>query len=131
MLKVNEYGGRQTKVNEKRQCFKGWETLVSKLNNYKYIKAEQRDVSFEAINLIKGLIEARVYRKDDTIIYIGDSLTENGYEFYLNDLLKIIPLLIENIPQHHYFLSQDYTKIIYISFENEIEFGEISSNIHD
>ena len=28
MLKVNEYGGRQTKVNEKRQCFKGWETLV-------------------------------------------------------------------------------------------------------
>ena len=30
MLKVNEYGGRQTKVNEKRQCFKGWETLVIK-----------------------------------------------------------------------------------------------------
>ena len=28
MLKVNEYGGRQAKVNEKRQCFKGWETLV-------------------------------------------------------------------------------------------------------
>ena len=28
VLKVNEYGGRQTKVNEKRQCFKGWETLV-------------------------------------------------------------------------------------------------------
>ena len=29
VLKVNEYGGRQAKVNEKRQCFKGWETLVS------------------------------------------------------------------------------------------------------
>ena len=29
MLKVNEYGGRQAKGNEKRQCFKGWETLVS------------------------------------------------------------------------------------------------------
>ena len=28
MLKVNEYGGRQAKVNEKRQSFKGWETLV-------------------------------------------------------------------------------------------------------
>ena len=28
MLKVNEYGGRQAKGNEKRQCFKGWETLV-------------------------------------------------------------------------------------------------------
>lgn len=30
VLKVNEYGGRQVKVNEKRQCFKGWETLVDK-----------------------------------------------------------------------------------------------------
>ena len=30
VLKVNEYGGRQAKVNEKRQCFKGWETLVIK-----------------------------------------------------------------------------------------------------
>ena len=29
VLKVNEYGGRQAKVNEKRQCFKGWETLVT------------------------------------------------------------------------------------------------------
>ena len=29
VLKVNEYGGRQAKVNEKRQCFKGWETLVN------------------------------------------------------------------------------------------------------
>jgi len=30
VLKVNEYGGRQAKGNEKRQCFKGWETLVKK-----------------------------------------------------------------------------------------------------
>ena len=29
MLKVNEYGGRQAKGNEKKQCLKGWETLVS------------------------------------------------------------------------------------------------------
>lgn len=29
MLKVNGYGGRQAKVNEKSLCFKGWETLVS------------------------------------------------------------------------------------------------------
>ena len=36
MLKVNEYGGRQTKVNEKRQCFEGWETLVIKWYSYPY-----------------------------------------------------------------------------------------------
>ena len=28
VLKVNGYGGRQTKENEKSWCFKGWETLV-------------------------------------------------------------------------------------------------------
>ena len=33
MLKVNGYGGRQAKGNEKSQCFKGWETLVMKYNN--------------------------------------------------------------------------------------------------
>ncbi len=27
MLKLNGYGGRNAKVNEKSQCFKGWETL--------------------------------------------------------------------------------------------------------
>ena len=33
VLKVNGYGGRQAKGNEKRQCFKGWETLVKKKCN--------------------------------------------------------------------------------------------------
>ena len=28
VLKVNRYGGRQAKMNEKSLCFKGWETLV-------------------------------------------------------------------------------------------------------
>ena len=37
MLKVNEYGGRQAKVNEKRQCFKGWETLVRNISQAKSI----------------------------------------------------------------------------------------------
>ena len=30
VLKVNGYGERQAKVNEKSLCFKGWETLVTK-----------------------------------------------------------------------------------------------------
>ena len=29
VLTVNRYGGRLAKVNEKSQCFKGWETLVN------------------------------------------------------------------------------------------------------
>ena len=30
VLKVNEYGERQAKGNEKNLCFTGWETLVNK-----------------------------------------------------------------------------------------------------
>jgi len=32
VLKLNGYEGPQAKVNEKRLCFKGWETLVIKYN---------------------------------------------------------------------------------------------------
>ena len=36
VLKVNGYRGRQAKENEKSQCFKRWETLVTKKNQSKY-----------------------------------------------------------------------------------------------
>lgn len=110
----------------KHFLFIGTRIDFSSLNNYKFVKSEQRNIAFDTVNFIKKLIDERIFHKDDAIIYIGDSLTENGYEFYLNDLLKIIPFLIDEIPQHHYFLSKNFKKIIYISFENEIEFGESS-----
>ena len=37
VLKVNGYGGRQAKVNEKSQCFKGWETLDNKMMKKQYL----------------------------------------------------------------------------------------------
>ena len=110
----------------KHFLFVGERLDFNNLSNHKFVKSEQRDISFDAVNFIKKLIEEKICSKDDVIIYIGDSLTENGYEFYLNDLLKIVPFLVNEIPQHHYFLSKDFKKIIYISFENEIEFGEVS-----
>lgn len=110
----------------KHFLFVGERLDFNNLSNHKFVKSEQRDISFDAVNFIKKLIEEKICSKDDAIIYIGDSLTENGYEFYLNDLLKIVPFLVNEIPQHHYFLSKDFRKIIYISFENEIEFGDVS-----
>jgi len=107
----------------KHFLFVGERLDFNNLSNHKFVKSEQRDISFDAVNFIKKLIEEKMCSKDDAIIYIGDSLTENGYEFYLNDLLKIVPFLVNEIPQHHYLLFKDFKKIIYISFENEIEFG--------
>ena len=96
------------------------------LNNTKFVDSDQEHISFDAVNFIKSLLDKRICRSDDVVIYIGDSLTNNGYEFYLNDLLKIIPFLVSKIPQHHYVLFKDFKKIIYISFENEIRFGVIN-----
>lgn len=110
----------------KHFLFVGERLDFNNLSNHKFVKSEQRNISFDAVNFINKLIEEKICSKDDAIIYIGDSLTENGYELYLNDLLKIVPFLVNEIPQHHYFLSKDFKKIIYISFENEIEFGEVS-----
>ena len=103
--------------------FIGGRINFSNLNNNKSVKSDQRNISLDAADFIKKLIEEKMCSKHDVIIYIGDNLTENGYEFYLNDLLKILPFLINEIPQYHYLLFKDFKKIIYISFENEIEFG--------
>lgn len=51
VLKVNEYGERQAKGNEKNLCFKGWETLVKKIpdtttdRSYILLKAKVNDYS--------------------------------------------------------------------------------------
>ena len=34
VLKLNGYGGLQAKVNEKNQCFKGWETLGNNFTTF-------------------------------------------------------------------------------------------------
>ena len=55
----------------------------SSLHNYKLVKSDQENVSFDVVNFIQKLIEEKIFSKEDEIIYIGDSLTEVGYEFYL------------------------------------------------
>lgn len=105
--------------------FMGERIDFSKLNNTRFVESDQENISFDAIIFIKSLVNERICRKNDTVIYIGDGLTNNGYEFDLNDLLKIIPFLVTEIPQHHYLLFKDLKKIILISFENVMEFGAI------
>ena len=52
----------------------------SSLHNYKLVKSDQGKVSFDVVNFIQKLIEEKIFSKEDEIIYIGDSLTEVGYE---------------------------------------------------
>ena len=104
--------------------FKNGRVCFTEKQNKKYIMSSSSLISCDVISFINELIQENIFELNEKIIYIGDSLTENGYEFYVHDLLKIIPYLMNDIPQHHYFVSDDATKLIYVSFENEIYFGE-------
>ena len=61
--------------------FIGGRINFSNLNNNKFVKSDQRNISLDAADFIKKLIEEKMCSKYDAIIYIGDNLTENGYEF--------------------------------------------------
>lgn len=107
----------------KKFPFIGGRIDFNKLSDNKIKISNPQDISFDAIKFIKNLITNESCSRDDDVVYIGDNLTENGYKCSLNDSLKIIPLLVKEIPQHHYFIFSNFKKIIYISFENEIGFG--------
>ena len=59
VLTVNGYGGRQTKENEKSQCFKGWETLV-KLYIDRYLVFDYSNL-YERIKQKKEFTQLRCY----------------------------------------------------------------------
>lgn len=105
--------------------FKGGRIDFNKLNNIQFVDSNRENLSVDTLNLINGLLDKKSCSKNEVIIYIGDSLTDYGYEFYLNDILKIIPFIISEIPQHHYILFEDLEKIIFISMEDYIEFGTL------
>lgn len=105
--------------------FKGGKVDFVGLKNMRYVESDQSSISTDVVHFVSTLIHDDVCRKNERIVYVGDSLTDNGYEFYLYDLLKILPYLVNEIPQHHYFLFNGSMKLIYVSFENEIQFGSL------
>ncbi len=91
--------------------------------NEKYIKSDSNNLATDVVSFINKLIQENICDTSEKIIFIGDYLTEYGYEFYLYDLLKVISYLVNDIPQHHYFLFEDGTKLMFVSFEYQIQFG--------
>lgn len=56
------------------------------------------------------------------VIYIGDNLTEFGYQFEIKDIEKILVYFLD-IPQHHYFIPLEGDWCLCISYENYLDFG--------
>ena len=58
--------------------FVGGRINFSLLNDTKFVDSDHENISFDATNFIKSLLDNRICRNDDVVIYMGDSLTNNG-----------------------------------------------------
>ena len=108
---------------EKIFNFKCGRVDFSDSKNAAYVKSDKANISIDAANLLNGLIHKGICKETDRVTYAGDNLTEMDYEFFLYDLLKILPYLFHEIPQHHYFLFEGANRLLHVSFENELQFG--------
>ena len=64
-------------------------------------------------------------KPDEKVVYMGDNVSNLTYIFSFEYLDKVIVDIVDNIPEHHYFLSQDMKWILYISYEDCAEFALI------
>ena len=64
-------------------------------------------------------------KPDERVVYVGDNVSNLTYIFSFEYLDKVIVDIVDNIPEHYYFLSQDMKWILYISYEDCAEFALI------
>jgi hypothetical protein len=69
----------------------------------------------EIINIFPELL-------NEKLVFIGDNLTELGYEVSLKDFIRLKNFFL-SIPQHIYLWFPNIKKCINITFENELIFG--------
>ena len=62
---------------------------------------------------------------DEKVVYLGDNVSNLTYIFSFKYLEKVIVDILDNIPEHHYFLSESMKWILYISYEDCADFALI------
>jgi hypothetical protein len=109
-------------IISKNFCLRGNRLDFVGLNHKRYVESSHAKLPVDAVDFVHGLIQDEIFKIIDKVIFIGD-LTLDDYEFCLRDLLKILPYLMENIPQNHYFLLERVGGLIFVSENNELMFG--------
>ena len=77
------------------------------------------------VPFIKDIATKVGIKPDEKVVYMGDNVSNLTYIFSFEYLDKVIVDILDNIPEHHYFLSQDMKWILYISYEDCAEFALI------
>ena len=83
------------------------------------------DENEAVVAFVKNIaMEARI-APDEKVVYLGDNVLNLTYIFSFKYLEKVIVDILDNIPEHHYFLSERMKWILYISYEDCAEFALI------
>ena len=102
--------------------FKGSRVNFEQLEEYQRIFFDDYET---LVPFIKDIATKVGIRPDEKVVYVGDNVSNLTYIFSFEYLDKVIVDILDNIPEHHYFLSQDMKWILYISYEDCAEFALI------
>ena len=83
------------------------------------------DENEAVVAFVKSIVMEAGIAPDEKVVYLGDNVSNLTYIFSFKYLEKVIVDILDNIPEHHYFLSERMKWILYISYEDCAEFALI------
>ena len=83
------------------------------------------DENEAVVAFVKSIAMKEGIAPDEKVVYLGDNVSNLTYIFSFKYLEKVIVDILDNIPEHHYFLSERMKWILYISYEDCAEFALI------
>ena len=83
------------------------------------------DENKSVVAFVKSIAMEAGIEPDEKVVYLGDNVSNLTYIFSFKYLDKVIVDILDNIPEHHYFLSESMKWILYISYEDCAEFALI------
>ena len=102
--------------------FKGSRVNFEQLDEYQRMYFDDYET---LVPFIRDIATKIGIKPDERMVYVGDNVSNLTYIFSFEYLDKVIVDIVDNIPEHHYFLSQDMKWILYISYEDCAEFALI------
>ena len=102
--------------------FKGSRVDFELLDEYQRMFFDENEA---VVAFVKNIAMEAGITPDEKVVYLGDNVSNLTYIFSFKYLEKVIVDILDNIPEHHYFLSERMKWILYISYEDCAEFALI------
>jgi hypothetical protein len=94
-----------------------WSSLPCGINHYCRTKNSAADEFLEFYERI-----THAYGLHGRVIYMGDGGIDGAFISQLGQVGKNMKLFL-TVPQHHYFVGEDFSWCMFLSFEGEFGFG--------